>query len=219
MEFQLTYRQDVFEKFDIFHNEKNYPDIKKYTFSKKKLDKLFKSNCFEEYDNSTNAYKYYLYRDLKHVTKWYRSDLFQILHPCGEYSYKPESHILIVKNNETGRIDNIISKKHFDDINERIQRNSKVYITSKHSCQRSQFRIPELSELINQWYVDNWLCDHVNFETYSCVLKSQFKAINLLDHNFEVCDYYMDNQGRVFVTKNHILLTVHCNEAERYKRN
>lgn len=217
----LTYRDDVFEKFDIFHNEKNYRSLNKFTFSKKKIDKLLNSEYLVPYDNSNDAYKYYLYRDLKHVLKWYKRELFQLF-KAEEYFFdysKPERFILIVKNNQTGRVDNIISKEHFDVISNRIKSNGIIYNTSKHAVRRSQFRISRLVDVSNQWKVDDWLCKQVNEKCYPCKLKKQYTAINLLDHNFEQCQYYMDEHGFVYVVHNHMLLTVHCNESKRYIRN
>ena len=217
----LTYRDDVYEKFDIFHNERKYGTLKKFTFSKKKINKLLRGGCLAPYDNFGDAYKYYLYRDLKHVLKWYKSNLFEI-YKADDFIYgygNPEHYILIVKNTESGRIDNIISREHFDKIVNRIKSNGIIYNTSKHSVRRSQYRISELVDISDEWKVDNWLCKQVNEKCVPCKLKTQYKAINLLDHNFEQCDYYMDENGLVYVVNNHMLLTVHGNEAKRYVRN
>ena len=84
-----------------------------------------------------------------------------------------------VKNNESGRVDNIISKEHLDKISNRIKSNGIIYNTSKHAVRRSQYRISDLVYLSNEWKVDDWLCKQVNEKCVPCKLKTQYKAINL----------------------------------------
>jgi hypothetical protein len=210
----FEYSIERYQKFDI-HKDITHKSLHGITISKKYIDKIISSNNMRLIVDSNNAYKYYLLRRMNHVNSWYKNDLFDFYEP----EYRPfTSKFLFVVNKTNNRLDNVISKCIFDAINHRISSNCSIYAIRDHAVSRAGQRISELFGW-KPGKIYEWLDKKIDRLRPCSLNKPQYKVMALLNHRFEKCDYYMDENGRVYVVKDNMLTTIHCNESDRWVRN
>lgn len=217
----MVYKLDRIDKFHVI-TDQGYPGTDaffKYTKNNflNLIDGIIGSPKveFTIIQDINNAYKYLLFRDRKDVGKWYKSDTYTLVTPNVKGKSK---QLIFVVNNVNGFVDDIIYKCQFYEINDRIKHNNRVYVVSSHSINRAMGRMEEMIDL-NRFEVYNRLIKKVNIRAQPCHIEKKYEAFALLEHNFQKADYYIDDNGYVYVVHDHTLLTVHGNESERWKRN
>lgn len=216
MSVQLSYKPEKYDNFGI-HKTLDYKSCKvlKDCNLKSIIDRALSTYKLNEIVNPKRAYYYYLSRFMDRLS-WYKDDIFKFWECV--YAPNPYNELLFVQNVETGMIDNIIPLRLFIDIRNRIMSQLRCYIAHRHAIQRARNRIFELHNL-NNFEIESWLLKQVNTSrTVPCHLISQYNTLQLLNHNFQECDYRMDEQGRVYVLVNHKIMTVHWNESDRFKK-
>ena len=168
--------------------------------------------CNEDY---LAPYRYYTLTFNKGAANWLKFDTFTIY----QVNVKGKSkQLLFVRNNENGHLDNVLYKRTLDDIRSRIIKNNRVFVVSNHAVDRAKLRLPEVSEY-NTFQVISHLLSKVNREAKPAHIKKEYSTFSLLKYNFQHADYYMDHDRNVYVVHDHVLLTVHGNESERWKLN
>jgi len=208
----FEYTLDRFEKFDI-HKDITHKSLKGLIFQPKTINRIIRTNSFNRVFDAYGAYKYYLLRRMINVSSWYKGDMFEFYEPL-IHPYR--SKLLFVINKQNGRLDNIISKSIFDDISKRMEKDLSVYAICDHAVKRAIERVEDVANL-SPMEAYEWLEREI-IHWNLCVIKPKYKVMALLNHNFESCNYYMDKEDRVYVVKDHLLMTIHCNEADRWTR-
>lgn len=206
----LMFSSDQYGRFDI-HRDRQFGNTN-IEISAKTIRHLCSQGGFTTVADPYGAYRYYLSRRMRDVKRWYKGDLFEFLVPAdGYWKHK----ILLVKNKENGRVDNVIMRDLFDNISDRMSKDLSIYIVHDHAVSRANERI---GELYKAPYGDTyrWFLTKVK-KWNPCQIKPKFAALALLNHNFKECEYYMDSEGHVYVVMDHTIVTVHSNEAERWE--
>lgn len=209
----FEYSIERYEKFDIL-KDKCHKSLHGITISPSFINRLINNANMQLINDDRDAYRYYLLRRMHKIDEWYKPGLFDFyVTPIQPYTTK----FIFVVNKKNGRLDNIISHGMFYDICTRIDSNSDIYAIHDHAIKRASERVPELycwkPERIHDWLVKKIK------NLRPCSIKPQYKVLALLNHHFESCKYYMDSNGRVYVVKDHMLMTLHCNEADRWIKN
>lgn len=211
----MSYKSDKYDNFGI-HKDLDYKSCKQLKNCNLKtiLDRLLSNYILDEINDPKLSYYYYLSRYMDHLD-WYKDNKFKFWN--ASIAPQPYRELLIIQNNETGLIDNVIPFTFFNDIKDRIIKDSNAYVASRHAINRAAIRIFELRDK-NQFDIENWLLKRVNKLSKPCHPINHYSVLQLLNHNFQQCTYRMDSEGRVYVIVNHKIMTVHWNESERFKK-
>jgi len=223
MKTNLTLSLDRLSDFDIFKDTDcgtckslNW-DFEKYKSQLSKIIRIsIQHDLFEKLDLN-EAYKYMLLRHNRKVDKWYNNSLFSIF-SCPLNRTSGSSCFYFVRNNKNGHCDNIVFKEILDSVDKRLKDDLIACGCTKHSIDRANMRIPDCVDL-NRFKTEEYILNEVNRNSVAAKpKKASYAVLSLLNHNMETVDYRMDRQGNVYVISNRIVLTVHCNESERWAR-
>ena len=222
---EIKFRSDKLDSFGIL-TDLHYPGTCNYfgNFQRKDFLKLIielqhnQWNNLEIYHDIDNSYMYYLYSYMRGVEKWYNNSIFTFYTTITGNSDKSDQ-LIFVKNNKNNWLDNVIYKKCLDDIQSRILLKSKAYVAANHAVERAPTRVPEIAECESKFKIAKWLLNQVNNCSRSAHIKCEYFAFSLLRHHFQKADYYMDHHRNVYVVVNHVIMTIHCNESERWELN